>query len=240
MCNEKKKGVRTREQEEELVTAFVVNMLLEAAGLDFSYPEMPETYDVDKVCAKEGWRELMREEIQFISSHNEEPKLIFPGAFEPNSQSSSGNGSIGQKQIEKEVFEVCIQNADKPPLSYHQIDSTLKQFTQSDKWVLTKTGKFSDKAMIFKDATFIIGADTLLRMLNEKFYPSYKSMIEEFEIFNQQNTKFLVFGRVYGEKFITLNDISLPENIKQRFEGFGEDIFRSDISSSQIRISEDS
>ena len=94
-------------------------------------------------------------------------------------------------------------------MSYHQIDSTLKQFTQSDKWVLTKkTGKFSDKAMIFKDATFIIGADTLLRMLNEKFYPSYKSMIEEFEIFNQQNTKFLVFGRVYGEKFITLNDIS--------------------------------
>lgn len=236
-----KKGVRTREQEEELVTAFVVNMLLEAAGLDFSYPEMPETYDVDKVCAKEGWRELMREEIQFISSHNEEPKLIFPGAFNPIHKAHLEMAALAKKQIQKEVFfEVCIQNADKPPLSYHQIDSTLKQFTQSDKWVLTKTGKFSDKAMIFKDATFIIGADTLLRMLNEKFYPSYKSMIEEFEIFNQQNTKFLVFGRVYGEKFITLNDISLPENIKQRFEGFGEDIFRSDISSSQIRVSEDS
>ena len=42
---------------------------------------MPKTYDVDKVCAKEGWRELMREEIQFISSHNEEPKLIFPRCF---------------------------------------------------------------------------------------------------------------------------------------------------------------
>ena len=80
MCNEKK-GVRTREQEEELVTAFVVNMLLEAAGLDFSYPEMPETYDVDKVCAKEGWRELMREEIQFISSHNEEPQTNFSRCF---------------------------------------------------------------------------------------------------------------------------------------------------------------
>jgi Fe-S cluster biosynthesis and repair protein YggX len=35
-------------------------------------------------------------------------------------------------------------------------------------------------------------------------------------------------------------DLSVKENIKQRFEGFGEDIFRSDISSSQIRISEDS
>ena len=65
-------------------------------------------------------------------------------------------------------------------------------------------------------------------------------MIEEFEVFNQENTKFLVFGRIYDEKFITLNDISLPVNIKQRFEGFGEDIFRSDISSSEIRGSEGS
>ena len=33
------------------------------------------------------------------------------------------------KVKEQAFFEICIQNVDKPPLSYHQIASTLSQFT---------------------------------------------------------------------------------------------------------------
>lgn len=236
-----KKGIRSREEEEELVTNFVVNMLLESAGLDFSYPKINEEYVEERVNAKEGWKEIMREEIPYITSNNEEPKLIFPGAFNPIHDAHIEMAKLAKNKMLQNVFyEVCIQNADKPPLSYHQIESTLNQFNKKDQWVLTKAGKFSEKAMMFKDATFIIGADTLLRMLNERFYSSYKSMIDEFDIFNRQNTNFLVFGRVFDGSFVTLQDINIPSSIDQRFEGFGEDIFRSDISSTKIRTEESS
>ena len=76
----------------------------------------------------------------------------------------------------------------------------------------------------------------LMRILDEKFYSSHKAMIEEFEIFNENNTRFLVFGRIFKENFITLSDIELPSNIADRFEGFGEDIFRDDISSTTLRV----
>ena len=60
-------------------------------------------------------------------------------------------------------------------------------------------------------------------------------MMEEFQIFNKNNNKFLVFGREYKDKFIELKDIQIPDPIKKLFRGFGENIFRKDVSSSTIR-----
>jgi hypothetical protein len=60
-------------------------------------------------------------------------------------------------------------------------------------------------------------------------------MLAEFDIFNQNKNQFLVFGRKYQNKFIELKDVQLPDPISGLFKGFGEDIFREDISSSSIR-----
>jgi len=133
------------------------------------------------------------------------------------------------------AYEICIQNADKPPLSYHEIKRTLLQFSQTYEWVLTKAGKFTDKAQLFPNSVFIIGADTLTRMLDEKFYLNRKDMLDELDLFNSHNINFLVFGRKIKKNFISLDSVSIPEHIKNRFTGFGEDIFRDDISSSIIR-----
>ena len=35
------------------------------------------------------------------------------------------------------AYEICIQNADKPPLSYHEIKKILDQFKHGHEWVLT-------------------------------------------------------------------------------------------------------
>tara|TARA_B100000282_G_scaffold147775_1_gene106364 strand:- start:885 stop:1310 length:426 start_codon:yes stop_codon:yes gene_type:complete len=132
-------------------------------------------------------------------------------------------------------FEICIQNADKPPMSYHEIQDTLSQFTETENWVLTKAGMFIDKARMFPNCVFIIGADTLVRILDEKFYTSRKDMMNQLDLFNAFNNNFLVFGRKIGKKFITLSEVNLPDHIANRFTGFAEDVFRDDISSTILR-----
>ena len=117
-----------------------------------------------------------------------------------------------QETGKKIFFEICIQNVDKPPISYHQIKKTVMQFNDSENWVLTKAGKFSEKSKLFPNSTFIIGADTLVRIMDERFYESRKEMLKELEIFNENNNHFLVFGREYQGKFTTLADVQLPDN----------------------------
>ena len=81
-------------------------------------------------------------------------------------------------------FEICAKNADKPPLTFYEIKRTLDQFTENDSWVMTSAGRFSEKAEMFPNSVFIIGADTLVRVFDEKFYSSKKDMISHIERFN--------------------------------------------------------
>ena len=111
----------------------------------------------------------------------------------------------------------------------------MNQFNHAHEWVLTKAGKFTDKAALFPNSVFIIGADTLKRILDEKFYLNRKDMLNQLDLFNSHNINFLVFGRKINNKFISLDSVTIPDHIAKRFSGFGEEIFRDDISSTLIR-----
>lgn len=234
------KGQRTREEEEELVTAFVVNLLAECSEIEYDYPKIPEEVVFDEVKAEKGWAELMSNKINYVLSEDASPELIFPGAFYPYHDGHKAMKDLAEQETGKKIFfEICIQNVDKPPISYHQIKKTVMQFNDSENWVLTKAGKFSEKSKMFPNSTFIIGADTLVRIMDERFYESRKEMLKELEIFNENNNYFLVFGREYQGKFTTLSDVQLPDDISGRFKGFDEEIFRKDISSTSIRLSKE-
>ena len=49
------------------------------------------------------------------------------------------------------------------------------------------------------------------------------------------NINFLVFGRKIKSHFISLDSVDIPEHVSDRFIGFDEEIFRDDISSTDIR-----
>ena len=93
------------------------------------------------------------------------------------------------------TFEICANNADKPPLTFYEIKRTLDQFQNDESWMLTSAGRFSEKAEMFPNSVFIIGADTLMRVFDEKFYKNYKDMMNHIQRFNDHNINFLVFGR---------------------------------------------
>ena len=134
------------------------------------------------------------------------------------------------------TFEICANNADKPPLTFYEIKRTLDQFQNDESWVLTSAGRFSEKAEMFPNSVFIIGADTLMRVFDEKFYKNYKDMMNHIQRFNDLNIKFLVFGRKINKKFISLKNLKVPEIIVDRCTGIDEEMFRDDISSTEIRL----
>ena len=230
------KGELSREEEEQVVTDHIINAIAQSCELQNQMKYENSLLEVKIVAAEKNWVKLVDSKIDFVSSSNQVPELIFPGSFNPF---HSGHNSMSELAEEKTglglAYEICIQNADKPPLSYHEIEQTLSQFDHGHEWVLTKAGKFTDKAALFPNSVFIIGADTLTRILEEKFYLNRRDMLNQLDLFNSHNINFLVFGRKIMNKFISLDSVTIPEHIAKRFSGFGEEIFRDDISSTLIR-----
>lgn len=80
------------------------------------------------------------------------------------------------------VFEIGAINADKPPLPREEILRRLAQFNPQTnplfaKWKIanfaasiTSEPLFLGKAFIFPDCDFLIGADTMVRLINPKYY----------------------------------------------------------------------
>ena len=233
------KGELTREEEEQVVTDHIINAIAQSCEVQSKIISENSSLAVKTVEAQKNWVKLVDNKIDFVSSSNRIPELIFPGSFNPFHSGHQSMSELAEKKTGLGLaYEICIQNADKPPLSYHEIEKTLNQFNHGHEWVLTKAGKFTDKAELFPNSVFIIGADTLTRMLDEKFYLNRQDMLNQLDLFNSHNINFLVFGRKIKNSFISLESVSIPEHIAKRFSGFGEEIFRDDISSTLIRKEE--
>lgn len=104
--------------------------------------------------------------------------------------------SVQNKEEEKEegsshppvVFEISVTNADKPPLLKHEILKRLSQFTESNPLFkaygisnfcvcITSEPFFIDKSNIFRGSNFIVGADTLSRLINPKYYDNSEALM---------------------------------------------------------------
>jgi len=233
------KGKRSRNEEEELITSFAISLLAQSCGIDYEMPKLDEDEKIifDQIDAKKSWKKLFNNEVGFISNQKNNPELIFPGSFNPLHEGHIKMKELAEKKTGMHTtFEICAKNADKPPLTFVEIKRTIDQFQNGESWMLTSAGRFSEKAKMFPNSVFIIGADTLLRVFDEKFYKNFKDMMDHIDRFNDHNINFLVFGRKIDGKFLSLSDINVPEIIKNRCTGIKEDTFRDDISSTELRL----
>lgn len=133
------------------------------------------------------------------------------------------------------AFELPIVNADKPPLSYAEIERRLAQFRWRYTAVLTRAPLFRDKAVLFPGSVFVVGYDTAARLVEPRYYGGAVERDAALAAIRAAGCRFLVAGRLLDGVYRTLDDIVGPAAARDLFIALPESAFRVDLSSSEIR-----
>ena len=134
------------------------------------------------------------------------------------------------------LFELSISNVDKPDLDKEELMSRIRQFQGLYGIIITRSPMFVEKSKLFPGCKFIVGIDTMERILDKKYYQSEKDLLDTISEFKKLGIQFLVVGRsdIDGQ-FKSLSDIQIDESVKSLILEISESDFRIDISSRDLR-----
>jgi len=201
-----------------------------------------EKLTVTRSDAPPSWSRLLLGECPAVPARANEaagtsPPAILPGAFNPlhegHRQMARSAADLLGCRVE---FELSIRNVDKPPLDFVAIERRLAHFHQGERVWLTRAATFEEKAGLFPGATFVVGADTILRVGDPRYYQGdparRRAAVEKIAA---SGCRFLVFGRAIDSEFRTLEDLPLPAALRSLCTAVPERKFRRDISSTDLR-----
>ena len=137
------KGARQRAEEEQLAARLTLNMLAEALGLADRLPLdlLPAEQCVSlRTEAAPAWRELLLGQAAAVrqlagstvalpASVDSAGRALFPGAFNPlHAGHRQIVGTAAERLGMPVEFEISIENVDKPPLDFTEIQRRGEQF----------------------------------------------------------------------------------------------------------------
>jgi nicotinic acid mononucleotide adenylyltransferase/nicotinamide mononucleotide (NMN) deamidase PncC len=229
------KGARERAAEEALTAEFILHALCTACDLA-PFPPATLPSDVLTTCTAKH-----PEWLPLLAGHSlpcpaAPPALLFPGAFNPPHAGHHEMAAYAAARYGRPVtYELSVTNVDKPPLDYLEIESRLAQLANRNVW-LTCAPTFVEKARLAPGATFIVGADTIQRIADPRYYHDSEAArdaaIVELTVLG---TCFCVFGRVVGEHFTAAEKLNLPPQLAALCDMVPETDFRVDLSSTSLR-----
>lgn len=133
--------------------------------------------------------------------------------------------------VKTQIFEISLQNADKGIVNDEDLILRLKEFTEPV--MLTNRSLFVHKSFLFRDSVFVVGYDTIIRILNPIYYSDADSLMMAMGQIKARGNKFLVAGRLVNGEYKEISPDDIPNVLNDMIIALPE--FREDISSTEIR-----
>jgi hypothetical protein len=243
-------GRRGRREEEDLLTALMLNVIAEACLVDNRLEialDTAESITKSQCDAPAPWQELLQglrsAVFQAPPTENQSPtpKLVFPGAFNPLHDAHREMAAIAERRLGLPVlFEISVTNVEKPPLDYEEMQARAGQFGDQ-RLCFTAAPTFVEKSEIFSGATFIVGADTIARIADPRYYGgSQERCRSAIHSIAAHDCRFLMFARAMDQQVKSLAELGLPEELYGLCEEVPVEEFRREISSTELRKQEGS
>ena len=244
------KGLRDRDGEDEIASRLVLRAIVEAGGTDAEVPialDDAELIEADDTLYQDPVEALMAGHVESATVYPDGAMAadaptqggVLPGSFNPLHQGHEELADAACDILGAPVsYELSVANVDKPPLEDAEVRDRVAQFVGKRSVILTGVPVFFRKARILPGCTFIIGWDTAVRIVDPRYYDGRQSkMLLAFEEMRSLGCGFLVAGRADSERFHTLSDVDLPDDVRDMFQNIPESTFRSDVSSTDLRVS---
>lgn len=181
------------------------------------------------------WQDLIDGRAHYHGDVPAKP-LLFPGSFNPVHDGHRQMAKIATELTRSDVVaEISVANVDKPPLDHSDLAARITEGRKLGRVLITRAAKFVEKARLFPGATFIVGADTAIRLDQARYYQSEIARDRAIDELDSLGSEFLIFGRELRGEFRDANQLDLSPRLGKICRFVPTTRFRMDISSTQIR-----
>jgi nicotinamide mononucleotide (NMN) deamidase PncC len=234
------KDRRTRAEEEAIAAELLLHAVAEACGVSTGPAREPSAEEPvtrrEKLAPKE-WSQLLLGERPSVQYHVEgPPRVVFSGAFNPLHDGHRRMAELAAARCGSPVaLEISIANVDKPLLDFIEIDDRLAGLGDQPV-LLSRAATFAEKAALYPKAVFVVGADTIARIADEKYYGGSRERRDSaIGTLAARGCRFLVFGRVVDGRFMLPSELNLPSQLRGMCDEVCESDFRQDVCSTELR-----
>jgi hypothetical protein len=256
------KGARTRAEEDALVSDWVISALAEDLA---SVANMPtarkrrlhvESHDFPGTGSDRVHRNRVQVPMPLVElaqgltavawrldtgewSHelpHDPPRGILCGSFNPPHDGHRLLRRVAERRLGGPVaWELSLGNVQKPPLDFLRLARRVELIAEG-LVAVSRPALFAEKGACFPGATFVIGYDTAIRLLDPRYHGgSLEGVAAALDAVRRNGNRFLVAGRNTGNGFRDGADFAGPKEFADLFDFLEEAEFRADVSSTELR-----